>query len=184
MLANRLSENPSWKVLLIDAGPEKGPLVTSLYNNKSTQIPAMCIEAQLSDVDWQYKTVPQKHCDNRIFNWPRGKLFGGCSAINAMLYVRGNKEDYDNWEKLYGCEGWNFNSVLPYFKKSENCMIKKANSKFHGSGGPLNVQTTTNSNPNILVHKFVQGCAEIGIPSNEDINGESQVGATISPVLF
>lgn len=142
----------------------------------------MCIEAQLTDVDWQYKTVPQKNCANRVFNWPRGKMFGGCSSINAMLYVRGNREDYDNWEKKYGCEGWSFNNVLPYFRKSEKCNLKNVDAKYHGMQGKFNVETTTKSSPNLLATKFVEGCAEIGIPENKDINGEIQTGSTISPV--
>ena len=114
VVANRLSEDPRIKVLLLEAGGHE------VYQ---TEIPVLAARLQLSEYDWQYKTVPQKYaCQGMIenrSNWPRGKILGGCSSINYMLYVRGNTKDYDLWEK-WGNYGWGWNDVFYYFIKSED----------------------------------------------------------------
>lgn len=143
----------------------------------------MCVESWQTDYDWKYQTVPQAHCNNRVINWPRGKLFGGSSSINAMLYVRGNEEDYDNWELKYGCKGWSFKNVLPYFKKSEKCSLTVFDKDYHGLNGYLNVEETTRSNPNSLSRAFVKACRSFGFGDSTDINGKCQEGATVSPVI-
>ena len=114
VLANRLSEDPKVKVLLLEAGG---------YEVYQSEIPMLAARLQLSEFDWQYKTEPQKYaCQGMIehrSNWPRGKILGGCTSINYMLYVRGNAKDYDLWES-YGNYGWGWKDVFPYFIKSEN----------------------------------------------------------------
>lgn len=114
MVANRLSENPHIKVLLLEAGG---------YENWQSEIPIMASRLQMTAQDWQYYTEPQKHScfalkENRS-RWPRGKVLGGSSTLNYMLYVRGNKRDYDLWAS-YGNYGWSWEDVFPYFVKSED----------------------------------------------------------------
>lgn len=135
VLANRLSENPKWKILLLEAGPDEISL---------SDMPLMFPALQLSPLDWQFQTEPgDNYCkamvDGRC-NWPRGKVLGGCSVLNAMLYVRGNKRDYDRWANL-GNPGWSYEEVLPYFKKSEDIRIPELkNNEYHGRGGFLSVE--------------------------------------------
>jgi choline dehydrogenase-like flavoprotein len=114
VVANRLSEDPRVKVLLLEAGG---------HEVWQSEIPMLAARLQMSEYDWQYKTEPQKYACQGMkehrSNWPRGKILGGCSAINYMLYVRGNKRDYDLWESL-GNYGWGYDDVFPYFIKSED----------------------------------------------------------------
>lgn len=114
VVANRLSEDPKVKVLLLEAGG---------YEVYQSEIPMLAARLQLSEYDWQYKTEPQKYAcqgmNEHRSNWPRGKILGGCSTMNYMLYVRGNKKDYDIWES-YGNYGWDWKGVFPYFVKSED----------------------------------------------------------------
>lgn len=137
---------------------------------------------QLTQYDWQYKTIEQENSHKRQFNWPRGKIIGGSSGINAMLYVRGNAEDYNKWSHELGCTGWSYNEVLPYFIKSEKCRLKTCQSEFHGQSGSLVVNETANGEPNIIAKKFVEACNESGILYNPDYNGSIQEGAALSQV--
>lgn len=135
VLANRLSENPAWTVLLIEAGPDEVSV---------SDMPIMFPTLQLSPLDWQFKTEPgKKYCQamkNQQCNWPRGKVLGGCSVLNAMLYIRGNKKDYDRWAEE-GNPGWSYEDVLPYFKKSEDIRIEDLQDDYyHGKGGYLTVE--------------------------------------------
>lgn len=135
VLANRLSENPAWTVLLIEAGPDE--LAVS-------DMPIMFPTLQLSPLDWQFKTEPgAKYCQamkNQQCNWPRGKVLGGSSVLNAMLYIRGNKRDYDRWAEE-GNPGWSYEEVLPYFKKSEDMRIDDLRDDYyHGKDGYLTVE--------------------------------------------
>lgn len=120
--------------------------------NALSEVPAFWVTFINSAYDWQYRTVPQKKScwgliDQRA-RWPRGKIMGGSSSINAMLYVRGNRRDYDQWARE-GAYGWDWAGVFPYFVKSENNLDRKmVRSGFHGVGGPLTV--STNPNPNVL----------------------------------
>ena len=165
VLANRLSEDPSVKVLLLEAGERDTKL--------EIHIPAAYGKLNYTKVDWQYYTEPQAHVDNRRMYQPRGKTLGGSSSTNAMAYVRGNRQDYDDWAAM-GATGWDYASVLPYFKKSEN--NEQFEDAFHARGGLLNV-TRAQQYRTPLADAFVAGCIEQGIPPNEDYNGAQQEGA-------
>jgi choline dehydrogenase-like flavoprotein len=127
--------------------------------------------------NWGYETVPQSGLGGRRGYQPRGKTLGGSSSINAMMYVRGNRTDYDLWSNE-GNKGWSFQECLPYFKKSENNEV--FSDEYHGKGGPLNV--TNLGSPSVLVDRFLDACESIGIPRNDDINGANQFGAMMSQV--
>lgn len=163
VLANRLSEDPAISVLLLEAGgPDK---------DQNVHIPAAFPKLFKTDKEWAFHTVPQKHMHERELYQPRGKMLGGSSSINAMIYIRGNRLDYDGWAAL-GNEGWSYEEVLPYFKKSED--QENIQSDFHGRGGLLSVQHRRYSNP--LSNVFVDAGREIGYPLNGDFNGEEQEG--------
>lgn len=171
VVASRLSEIPSWNVLLLEAGGDE---------NEITDVPSLAAYLQLSDVDWSYKTEPTgKAClgmKNNRCNWPRGKILGGSSVLNYMIYVRGNKHDYDQWEDL-GNPGWNYENVLYYFKKSEDNRNPYINTKYHGKGGYQTVQESPWRTP--LVLAFIQAGTEMGYP-HRDINGEEQAGFMVA----
>lgn len=163
VLANRLTEIPSWKVLLLEAGPDE---------NEISDVPSLAAYLQLTRLDWQYKTEPTgRACLGMVggrCNWPRGKVLGGSSTLNYMIYVRGNKNDYDTWERM-GNPGWGYDDVLPYFIKSEdNRNPYLANNRYHGKGGLQTVQESPWRSP--LVLGFIQAGKELGYP-NQDING-------------
>jgi choline dehydrogenase len=163
VLANRLSENSSTRVLLLEAGPPD--------KAREIHIPAAYAKLFKTDLDWNYMTVPQEHLNNRRIYYPRGKTLGGTSSINAQIYMRGHRSDYDHWASL-GNSGWSYDEVLPFFKKSEN--NERGPSVYHGSGGPLNVADLRDPNP--LTQAFVRAGMEIGIPHNNDFNGAEQEG--------
>ncbi|HUS95177.1 MAG TPA: GMC family oxidoreductase N-terminal domain-containing protein, partial [Hyphomicrobiaceae bacterium] len=165
VLANRLSENPSVEVLLLEAGgPDDNPWI---------HIPVGYFKTLHNpETDWRYKTEPDKGLAGRSLDWPRGKTLGGSSAINGLLYIRGHRSDFDHWRQL-GNSGWSFEDVLPYFKRSEN--QERGGDDYHGSGGPLSVT-------NIRVHReicdrFIDAAEEVGIARNDDFNGATQEGA-------
>ena len=138
VIANRLSENPRVKVLLLEAGGSESAV---------TDVPQGIFLIQQTPIDWQYRTVPQKRScfgiEGRSLNWPRGKVLGGSSTLNYMLYIRGNRQDYNNWERS-GAAGWSYEDVLPYFIKAEdNRDPDVAFNGYHGRGGPLTVQRST-----------------------------------------
>lgn len=172
VVANRLSEVAHWNVLLLEAGPDE---------NEISDVPSLAAYLQLSKLDWAYKTQPSNaSClgmnQNRC-NWPRGKVLGGSSVLNYMLYVRGNRHDYDHWERL-GNSGWGYDDVLRYFKKSEdNRNPYLAKSAYHGRGGFLTVQESPWHTP--LVAAFVEAGTELGY-ENRDINGRFQEGFMIA----
>ncbi|XP_059352394.1 glucose dehydrogenase [FAD, quinone]-like [Daphnia carinata] len=169
VVANRLSEVSNWNVLLLEAGGDEGLM---------TDIPGAVQLLQRTSIDWKYRTVEQTGAclafnDNKC-NWPRGKVLGGSSVLNYMLYVRGNKRDYDSWAAA-GNTGWSYEDVLPYFKKSEdnrNPYIA-ANTKYHGTGGYLTVQEPAWTTP--LAAAFVEGGVEMGYENN-DGNAAKQTG--------
>ncbi|XP_046414122.1 glucose dehydrogenase [FAD, quinone]-like [Neodiprion fabricii] len=172
VVASRLSEVPEWKVLLLEAGPDE---------NEITDVPSLSAYLQLTKLDWQYKTEPTGMAclamKGARCNWPRGKVLGGSSVLNYMLYVRGNRKDYEHWEAL-GNPGWGYEQALHYFKKSEdNRNPYLAKSPYHGTGGLLTVQEAPWRTP--LVVAFVQAGVEIGY-QNRDINGELQTGFMIA----
>ncbi|XP_050302387.1 glucose dehydrogenase [FAD, quinone]-like [Anthonomus grandis grandis] len=168
VLANRLSENPYWNVLLLEAGSDEISL---------TDMPIMFPVLQLTPFDWQYKTEPgDKYCQamvNEQCNWPRGKVLGGSSVLNAMLYIRGNKRDYDRWAEV-GNTGWSYDEVLPYFKKSENMRIEALkDDPYHGTGGYLDVEYFKYRSP--LSDWWLNAVQEAGYDVR-DVNGEYQTG--------
>ncbi len=160
VLANRLTADPHCRVLLLEAG---GP-------DKQTEIhiPAAFNKLFKTAVDWNYMTAPQPHLNNRELYWPRGKVLGGSSSINAMIYSRANALDHDVWEM----DGWRYADLLPYYKKSEH--NERLSDSFHGQDGPLNIADLRCVNP--LTHEFLAAADACGIPRNDDVNGASQEG--------
>jgi choline dehydrogenase len=169
VLAARLTEDRRTRVLLLEAGGAGGA--------KEIRIPAAFSKLFKTAVDWNYSTQPEAQLHNRRLYWPRGKVLGGSSAINAMIYVRGNPADYDHWRDL-GNPGWSFAEVLPYFKKSEN--QERGASDYHGVGGPVNVADPRYVNP--LTRAFLAAAEQIGIARNPDFNGATQDGAALYQV--
>jgi choline dehydrogenase len=166
VLANRLSENPSKTVLLLEAGgKDSHPLI---------HIPGGYMMLHHSKVDWNcYYTTPQKFLQNRKIYQPRGKVLGGCSSTNAMAYIRGQREDYESWKAL-GCEGWGYEEVLPYFKKSEH--NEQYEDRYHSKSGLMNVTQATWYHTSVG-EAFIKACVQKGLPLNHDVNGVRQEGA-------
>jgi choline dehydrogenase len=169
VLAARLTEDPNVSVLLLEAGAATTP--------RESRIPAAFSKLYRTAVDWNYSTEPEPHLNGRRLYWPRGKMLGGSSAINAMIYIRGNALDYDHWKSL-GNPGWGFTDVLPYFKKSEN--QARGATAYHGAGGPMNVMDLRYVNR--LTRAFLSAAGELGIPSNADFNAENQDGVGLYQV--
>ncbi len=169
VLANRLSEDPSTRVLLIEAGGKD--------RSPNIKIPAAFPNQFHTKLDWDYATEPEPHVDNRPQYIPRGKALGGSSSMNAMLYVRGRPLDYDGWA-AQGAPGWGYADVLPYFKKSEDNV--RGGSEFHGVGGPLKVAEQRSPRP--LDRGLLEACAAAGIPNIADYNGPEQDGASMFQV--
>lgn len=169
VLASRLSEDPHTRVLLLEAGCDD--------RVKEVRIPAAFSRLFKSRRDWNFYTQEEPHLNRRRLYWPRGKMIGGSSSMNAMIYVRGNPADYDSWRDL-GNPGWGFANVLPYFKKSEN--HERGTSEFHGADGPVNVSDLRYVNE--LTRAFLAAAHEIGIPANSDFNGPTQEGAGLYQV--
>lgn len=166
VLANRLSADSNAKVLLLEAGGRD--------KNMFIHMPAGI--ARVKDnpkTDWIYETLPQPSLDDRKIPIPRGKVLGGSSAINAMVYIRGQREDYDGWRDL-GNEGWGYDDVLPYFIKSENNTGTNIDAGFHGTQGPLGVMDRVHNHP--LSDAFVEAAVTAGLPQNNDFNGKTQEG--------
>jgi choline dehydrogenase len=165
VLANRLSASGKHTVLLLEAGPRDSniwihvPLGYGRLFKDTT-------------VNWMYQTEPEPGLGGRTIFQPRGKVLGGSSSINGLLYVRGQHEDYDRWRQL-GNTGWGFDDVLPYFKAAED--QQRGADEFHGSGGPLPVSDSRHPDP--LSATFIKAAAESGIPENPDFNGATQEGA-------
>jgi len=163
-LASRLTERPDINVLLMEAGlPDR---------KREIHIPAAFSKLFKSDVDWSFSTEPQANLNGRRLFWPRGKMLGGSSSMNAMVYMRGARADYDAWRDM-GNAGWSFDEVLPLFKIAEN--QERGASAEHGIGGPLNVADLRCVNP--LTKVFLEACEAAGIAKNPDFNGSSQAGA-------
>lgn len=165
VLAGRLSEDPAVRVALLEAGPpDKSVLI---------HCPAgLALIAQTGQVNWAFETVPQPGLGGRKGYQPRGKVLGGSSSVNAMIYLRGQHQDYDHWAQL-GNPGWSWDEVLPYFKRAEH--NERGADAWHGSGGPLNVADLRSPNP--IARRFVQAAVQAGHPGNPDFNGAVQEGA-------
>lgn len=173
VVANRLTEVPEWSVLLLEAGKEEILL---------TDIPILVSYILATDYNWGYKTQPNRgmcmSMENNRCNWHRGKGMGGTSIVNYMVYSRGSKRDFDNWEKL-GNQGWSYDDVLPYFKKSENIAVPVLrDSEYHGTGGYLNVDKAHWGTP--LGKIFIEALKEKGYPL-KDSNNPNPIG--VYPVL-
>ncbi|MCY3630816.1 MAG: choline dehydrogenase [Bacteroidota bacterium] len=165
VVAHRLAEDSNVRVLLLEAGPpDRSPLI---------HMPAGFAKLTGKNVNWCFKTVPQKHLNHREMHYPQGRTLGGSTSINAMIYIRGHRLDYEEWRDL-GCQGWAYDDVLPYFKRSEN--NERFVDEFHGRGGPLNVADQVQSNP--LSRAFVRSAQEVGIRYNPDLNGARQSGVS------
>src|SRR3954451_21876113 len=163
VLASRLTEDPDVRVLLIEAGPPD-----TLDN---IHIPLGVAGLARSAVDWDMWTGHEPYCDGRRVYLPRGKTLGGSSSTNAMVYIRGNRADYDSWRDA-GCDGWGYDDLLPYFKRAED--NERGESRYHGAGGPLTVSEGRHANP--MMDAVVAAGIEAGLPPNDDFNAESQEG--------
>jgi choline dehydrogenase len=165
VLANRLSADGNNSVLLLEAGPRD----TNLWIHVPLGYGRLFKE---KTVNWMYQTEPEPGLDGRSVFQPRGKVLGGSSSINGLLYVRGQHEDYDRWRQ-HGNRGWGYDDVLPYFRKAED--QQRGVDDFHGVGGPLPVSDLGHPDP--LSRAFIAAAAETGLPVNPDFNGASQEGA-------
>jgi choline dehydrogenase len=164
-VAARLSESRQYRVLLLEAGGRD--------TNPWIHIPMGFYKVFANpQVNWMYESEPEERLDNRTLYQPRGKVLGGTSSINGMVYMRGNAADYDEWRQR-GCAGWDFDSVLPYFKKAEH--QERGPSAFHGVGGPLRVSDQPRRLE--LADRLVEAAIQAGLPANDDFNGAQQEGA-------
>lgn len=161
-VAGRLAVDGTRSVCLIEAGGRN--------NNMLVKTPGLMPFLPKS-ANYRYDTVPQKGLNGRTGYQPRGRGLGGSSAINAMLYIRGNRYDYDNWAEL-GCDGWSYDDVLPWFKKAE--ANERGEDEYHGAGGPLFVSDQHYTNP--VSKAFVESASKLQLPQNNDFNGEKQAG--------
>ena len=170
VIASRLSEDPKVKVVLLEAGPRDWhPMI---------HIPAG-IRSLLENprVNWNYSSEPEEGSGGRRIHWPRGRVLGGSSSINGMLYVRGNPADYDGWAQR-GCKDWGYEQVLPYFMKSEDFRGADADDEYRSRGGPLVVEDYRTVLP--ITDRFVQAAQQAGYPLTKDYNGAEQEGVAYS----
>lgn len=162
VLARRLIDAGNVSVLMLEAGPSDWhPLI---------RVPAGFTKLTGTSHSWGYETVPQTGLDGKVVWYPQGRVLGGGSSINAQLYTRGNRWDYDNWA-AHGCDGWSFEDVLPYFIKAED--NNRYVDDYHGQGGPLRVSDVV---PHKLTTAFVRAAQQAGMPFNPDFNGAEQAG--------
>jgi choline dehydrogenase-like flavoprotein len=164
VLAARLSEDPDASVTLIEAG---GPDTA-----QELHVPAAFPALQKSELDWDLQSEPEPGLDGRRNYLPRGKVLGGTSCLNAMVYIRGNQVDYDTWAGEDGAEGWDYENVLPYFKKSED--NERGEDQFHGTGGPLSVSESRSNH--VLADAWIEAAKKAGHEQNPDFNGARQEG--------
>jgi choline dehydrogenase len=160
VLAARLSEDPDVKVCLIEAGPWDA--------SPNIHVPAGAAKLFRTQLDWDYDSHHELFCDNRRIYLPRGRVVGGTSSINGMIYIRGNRLDYDSWNQ----PGWSYDDLLPYFRRSED--NERGACEYHGSGGPLSVSENRSRNP--MSDAFIAAAIETGHPANDDFNGTAQDG--------
>ena len=170
VLAGRLTENPNISVCLLEAGGEGN---SWLVNTPAAAV--ISIPTKINN--WAFETIPQKGLNGRRGYQPRGKCLGGSSAVNAMVYIRGHRSDYDHWAAL-GNTGWSYEDVLPYFKKSEH--NERIHNEYHGQHGPLNVSELYSDNP--YQKTFIEAAKQVGYPLNDDFNGAEQEGLGVYQV--
>ena len=165
VLAGRLSEDPATRVLLLEAGPRDRSLWIHLPIGYGKTMWS-------KTYNWCFETDPDPNMNGRRIYWPRGKTLGGSSSINGLIYIRGQREDYDHWAAL-GNQGWSYDDVLPYFIKSEH--NQRGAGPYHGGDGPLKVSDIGAQHE--LIEAFIEGAGQIGVPRTEDFNGAAQEGA-------
>lgn len=164
VLAARLSEDPQTKVLVLEAGPpDEAPEI---------RIPASAASLKQGPYDWDYPTTVQEHAAGRSMRWTRGRILGGSSSVDAMIYLRGHRHDFDLWRDVHGCAGWGYADLLPYFKKAED--QQRGESEYHGVGGPLRVEDLRFKHP--LTRAWVAAARTYGLPANNDFNGATMDG--------
>jgi len=166
VLANRLSEDADVSVLLLEAGPPD--------TNENIHVPLGYLQLARTEVDWDYCTAPEPECAGRRIPLPRGRVLGGSSSVNAMVYIRGNRRDYDEW----GVPGWSAADLVPYFIKSED--NERGASRWHGAGGPLPVSEGRSGN--VMSSAFVEAGVQAGHARNDDFNGDAQEGVGLYQV--
>lgn len=164
VLASRLTEDPAVRVLLVEAGPPA--------DAGEIQIPAALNLLLRTSYDWNFATVPQERAGGRRIYWPRGRTLGGSSATSAMIYTRGSRYDYDTWRDEYGCAGWGYTDLLPYFRRSE--ANSRGASPYHGADGPMRVEDPGSKSS--LSAAFVDAAKTAGIRATDDFNGPRQDG--------
>ncbi len=176
VLAARLSEGGKFNVLLLEAGGDDRPTknLSQFASNLMIHIP-VGYSSTLKDpkVNWLYTTEPDPGTGGRSHVWPRGKVLGGSSSINGLLYIRGQHADYDGWRQL-GCAGWGWDDVAPYFRRAQH--QERGDCEWHATGGPLNVSDVTTKHP--VSDAVIAACEQAGIPRNDDVNAGAQEGAT------
>ena len=166
VLANRLSAKGDVSVLLLEAGPvDRNPWIHIPIGYYRTM--------ENPDISWGYVTGNVSSAGNRTFNWPRGKVLGGSSSVNGLVYARGQAQDFDYWRKL-GNIGWGYDDVLPYFKRAEGATIDNIDEEFHGRNGPLSISRAS-AHP--LCDAYIEAASQAGIAANTDFNGRNQEGA-------
>ncbi|MEL6830636.1 MAG: choline dehydrogenase [Pseudomonadota bacterium] len=163
VLANRLTEDGKSNVLLLEAGPKDTSLMIHIPVGYATTL-------KDPKVNWMYETEPDPGTNERVHTWPRGKVLGGSSSINGLLYIRGQRQDYDGWAQL-GLRGWSYDDLHPYFVRSQN--QERDDFEGHGKGGPLNVSDVTESHP--VSDAVIEAGKALGLPQR-DLNGEDQEG--------
>ena len=168
VMATRLSEDPATQVVLLEAGGED--------RNRWIHIP-LGYGKTFADasVNWCYQAEPDPGANGRSIFWPRGKVLGGSSSINGMVYIRGQHEDFDLWRQ-FGNTGWSASDVLPYFKRAQH--QTRGSDEFHSTGGPLCVSDTPEHHP--ICEAFIEGAMQLGYPRNDDFNGARQEGSAIT----
>lgn len=169
VVASRLSEHPSNNVLLLEAGPDAAPWQVRM---------PLAVDTLLNgtEYNWAFESEPIPGANNRKLRQPRGRVVGGSSAINGMVYTRGNPQDYDEWESLHGCTGWNYRSLLPYFRRMEHAPW--GDPKYRGRGGPLKVTRPDIRNKPLQL-AFLEAGRELGYPASDDYNGAQQEGFAV-----
>lgn len=170
VVAARLTEDPDVSVLLLEAGP--------MDDDDMIHLPAGFSTLFKTKWDWGYQTTAQKHLGGRRADWPRMRALGGCSSMNAMIYIRGNRADYDEWRDAHGAQGWGYDDVLPYFRRAEG--NQRIHNSFHGNDGPLVVEDRRFTHE--LSHAFVDAAVAAGHKPNDDFNGAEQEGAGLYQV--
>jgi choline dehydrogenase len=165
-VASRLTEDASTRVALIEAGRSD--------RSRIFELPALFALQQKTSFDWDFMTEPEPALDRRRAYLPRGRVLGGTSSMNTMVYIRGSHHDYDRWAAM-GCEGWSYAEVLPYFRRSEN--NERGGDYYHGADGPLAVSDGRSVHP--LLDAWVEAARELGYPHNPDFNGASQQGVGV-----